>query len=91
MAEQVRRQRRRERPRSTSRVVTPAVVVAAVRALDRPTAADVAGAIAVAGGLRVSGRAVRFMAEAAGILYEPDASGVRRYWVPDAQAPSRQS
>lgn len=75
------RKRRRERPRSTSRAVTPAVVIAAVRALDMPTAAEVAGAVGVASGLCVSGRAVRFMAEAAGILHQADAAGVRRYWV----------
>ena len=75
------RKRRRERPRSTSRAVTSAVVIAAVRALDMPTAAEVADAVGVASGLCVSGRAVRFMAEAASILHEADAAGVRRYWV----------
>jgi hypothetical protein len=75
---------RRTRPRRTPAAVTTAVVVAAIRALGEPTAAEIAAAIARAGGVTVSGRAIRFLAEGAGAAHAVDAGGARRYRMPEA-------
>lgn len=72
----------RIRPRRTPREVALPAVAAAVRALDLPTAAEVARALALAGGVPVNGRGARMLAQHAGAVGVHDDAGVTRYWLP---------
>ncbi|GAC1339165.1 MAG: hypothetical protein NVSMB29_06070 [Candidatus Dormibacteria bacterium] len=64
--------------RATPPEVTEAVVRAALNKLGEATAAEIAAEITRAGS-RVSGRAIRFLAERAGAQVVTDAAGQRRY------------
>ena len=72
----------RVRPRSTPREIHLAVVAVAVRALGLPSAAELAAALATAGGLPVNGRGARMLAEHAGAVRVCDELGRSRYWLP---------
>ena len=78
-AAQPRRSRRPGTPgRSTPPEVTDAVIRAALSKLGEATAAEIAAEITRAG-TRVSGRAVRFLAEQTGAQVSVDTRGQRRY------------
>lgn len=69
---------RAARGRATPPEVTPAVVLAVISKLGSPTAAEIASEIS-RHGTKVSGRAVRLIAERAGARTQVGADGQRRY------------